>query len=150
MTGRFDEAYLRTIGAVVTRKSVALEESGGPSATFHMLIWDVMGNREFEQLFRDAYFSRAAGVIAVFDLTRPSTLAPLSYWPDGARAAVGPKPVVVLANKTDLKDRIAVDDAEIRSVLGPLGHPVLRTSALTGENVERAFVMLAQEILQAT
>lgn len=149
VTGRFDEAYLRTLGALVTRKSITLEESGGRRATFHMLIWDIMGTREFEQLFRDAYFSRAAGVIAVFDLTRPNTLASLTYWLDGVRSAVGEKPVVVLANKADLKDQVAVDDPEIRAVLGSLKHPVFRTSARTGENVEQAFVMLAREILRA-
>jgi len=113
-----------------------------------MMILDIMGKQTFLQLFRDAYFSGAKGVLAVFDLTRRESLRDLVRWIDSIRETVGPIPVVALGNKLDLTSRIEVDDRAIKAVLGPLGIPFVRTSAKTGENVEEAFIGLARDIAE--
>ena len=146
VTGQFDESYIRTLGAVVTKKTVRLKDPSGGDVQLDMVILDIMGKRTFMQLFKDAYFSGARGVLAVFDMTRKSSLKDLITWINGVRETVGPIPVVVLANKTDLVERQEIRDEDIAEVIGPLGLKVLRTSARTGENVEQAFLGLAKEI----
>jgi len=148
VTGSFDESYIRTLGATVTKKEVDVSGPDGRPARVDMMILDIMGKQTFLQLFRDAYFSGAKGVLAVFDLTRRESLRDLVRWIDSIRETVGPIPVVALGNKLDLTSRIEVDDRAIKAVLGPLGIPFVRTSAKTGENVEEAFIGLARDIAE--
>ncbi len=148
-TGQFDESYIRTLGAVVTKRTVRLKEPSGRDVQIDMVILDIMGKRTFMQLFKDAYFSGARGILAVFDMTRKSSLRDLPTWFNSVRESVGQIPVLALANKTDLTDRIEVRDEDIAEVLGSRGIRVVRTSAKTGENVEDAFVNFARELTVA-
>ena len=144
--GTFSGEYLRTLGAAVSKKPVVVP--GEPEATrVDLVILDIMGARTFMQLFRDAYFSGAAGVLAVFDLTRKASLEELPAWIRGVRQTVGTIPVVAIGNKTDLPDRVTVGDADVEAVLAPFGVQAVRTSARTGENVEQAFLSLARAVL---
>ena len=149
VSGQFDDAYIRTLGAVVSKKTVAITDGRGTPAQVDMVILDIIGKRTFMQLFQDAYFSGARGVIAVFDLTRKATLRDLPAWIDGVRDTVGRVPVVALANKDDLANRIEAQDDDISKVLSPMGVTTMRTSAKSGENVERAFLELARGIVLA-
>ncbi len=148
VTGHFDESYIRTLGAVVSKKVVEVDVSGPVEAD--MVILDIMGKRTFMQLFKDAYFNGARGIIAVFDLTRTATLRNLVPWINGVYDSVGAIPVAFLANKIDREEDVEVTDAEIEQVLGTFRRPVLRTSAKTGANVEQAFHSLATEIVRAS
>ncbi len=146
VSGLFDESYIRTLGAVVSKKTVELPDDGGSPVHVDMVILDIMGKRTFMQLFKDAYFSGARGILAVFDLTRKASLQGLIPWINGVRETVGPIPVVVLANKVDRAERIEVREEDIEAVLGPMGLTAVKTSAKTGENVEDVFIGLAKSI----
>jgi len=148
VTGQFDDSYIRTLGAVVSKKTVELREHG-QKVQVDMVILDIIGKRTFMQLFQDAYFSGARGVLAVFDLTRKATLRELPAWINGVRETVGRIPVVALANKDDVKDRHEIHEDDINSTLLPIDVTVMRTSAKNGENVERAFLQLATGIVLA-
>jgi small GTP-binding protein len=149
VTGQFDELYIRTLGAVVSKKTVAVQESRSTPTQVDLVILDIIGKRTFMQLFKDAYFSGARGILAVFDRTRRSTLNELPAWITGVRETVGQIPVVALSNKDDLKDRSEARDDEVSKILEPLDVTLMRTSAKTGENVERAFLELARTIVLA-
>ncbi|TLZ62637.1 MAG: GTP-binding protein [Methanobacteriota archaeon] len=149
VTGQFDELYIRTLGAVVSKKTVAVQEARGSPTQVDLVILDIIGKRTFMQLFKDAYFSGARGILAVFDRTRRSTLNELPAWISGVRETVGQIPVVALANKDDIKDRHEARDDEVTKILEPLDVTLMRTSAKTGENVERAFLELARTIVLA-
>ncbi len=145
--GTFDESYLRTLGASVAKKTVDVAIGEGGFVQVEMVILDIMGKQTFLHVFEDAYLTGAAGIVAVFDLTRRRTLQELPRWIETARSAVGPIPTAVLANKTDLTGQAEVGEEDAASALGPLGLRFLRTSAKTGENVEEAFLGLAREIV---
>ncbi len=147
VSGQFDETYIRTLGAVVSKKSIDLQSRDGSPTRVDMVILDIIGKRTFMQLFKDAYFSGARGILSVFDLTRKSTLRELPAWINGVRETVGRIPVVVLANKDDMKDRHEVRDDDIASILADMDVTTLRTSAKSGENVERAFRDLAEGVV---
>ncbi len=149
VSGAFDESYIRTLGAVVSKKSVALGRVGDRPIQVDMMILDIMGKRTFLQLFKDAYFNGAKGIIAVFDTTRKASLSGLTPWIDGVRDSVGSIPVYVLANKIDLRDRLETREEDSRNVLASYESPILYTSAKTGENVEEAFQGLAKAIVES-
>src|SRR3989442_7071669 len=150
VSGAFDESYIRTLGAVVSKKSVALGSMQGRPVQVDMMILDIMGKRTFLQLFKEAYFHGAKGVLAVFDMTRAQSLRDLTKWIDGVRDSVGPVPVYALGNKTDLTHRREVNTEDASTVLASYECPVMYTSAKTGENVEQAFQGLAKTIVEST
>lgn len=150
VSGAFDESYIRTLGAVVSKKSVTLGSMKGRPVQVDMMVLDIMGKRTFLQLFKDAYFNGAKGILAVFDMTRKASLRDLTLWIDGVRDSVGPIPVYALGNKIDLRERCEIKEEDVRSVLHSYECPILYTSAKTGENVEQAFQGLAKTIIESS
>lgn len=150
VSGAFDESYIRTLGAVVSKKMVTLGTWHGRPVNVDLMILDIMGKRTFLQLFKDAYFNGAKGILAVFDVTRKASLRDLTMWVDGVRESVGPIPVYALGNKTDLKERRETNDEDAHKILDSYECPILYTSAKTGENIEEAFQGLAKTIIEAS
>lgn len=143
VSGAFDDAYIRTLGAIVTKKSLDLQEVGGQAVHVDLTILDIMGKRTFLELFQDAYFYGARGVLAVADLTRRPTLEALGPWVRSVEARSGRLPVVLVVNKADLLDRADFGPGEIETTSKAFGAEAFLTSAKTGENVEEAFRRLA-------
>src|SRR3989475_10638813 len=150
VSGAFDESYIRTLGAVVSKKSVALGSMQGRPVQVDMMIMDIMGKRTFLQLFKEVYFHGAKGVLAVFDMTRAASLRDLSRWIDGVRDSAGPIPVYALGNKTDLTARRAGNPEDAANILRSHEWPILYTSAKAGDNVEQAFQGLAQTLVESS
>ncbi len=137
--GRFDDKYLTTVGVVVSRKAIIRSD-----LALHLLIWDLAGGRDFSQ---SGYLLGAAGALLVCDLTRTSTLATFQEYVTQVRQVNPHIAIVLLANKSDLNEERAISEEQLLSVARQLSSPVLLTSAKTGENVERAFSTLADELM---
>ena len=150
VSGAFDESYIRTLGAVVSKKTMDLGPIRGSSVNVDMMILDIMGKRTFLQLFKEAYFHGAKGILAVFDVTRRNSLQDLTKWIDGVRESVGPIPIYALGNKVDLTERRETTEEDAASVLRAYECPILYTSAKTGSNVEGAFQGLARSIVETS
>ena len=89
------------------------------------------------------YYSGAAGVILVYDVTRRRSFAELPNWVEEAYESIGRKvPVLVVGNKIDLPDR-AVDPYEAKKWAEDQGFFYMETSAKTGEGVADMFTILA-------
>ncbi len=140
----FDDRYVQTLGTKVSKKELLIEHPGLDQAmNVHMTIWDIMGQKGFRELLKDAYFQGASGVVAVCDLTDRSTLDDLDDWIESVHAIAGKVPAVFVANKADLTDNRKFGDAEIAQVAEAHGSLHYLTSAKTGAEVEKAFRKLA-------
>lgn len=139
----FDESYIRTLGAVPTKKALDLVASEGRPVHVDLTILDIMGRRTFLELFKDAYFHGAQGILAVVDVTHRATLERIGGWVTGVRSVAGDVPIVLVANKADLAERAEYGAAEVKSVARSLGGESFVTSAKTGDDVEAAFHRLA-------
>lgn len=145
----FEDRYLMTMGAKVVSKDLDFHPPGGvEERRVSMLIWDVMGAKGVKDLLQEAYFYKASGILAVCDLTRSETLESLRDWIASVEAIAGSVSCIVLANKVDLKGKLAVQDAEIHRLCGTINAPYLKTSAKTGENVEVAFSWLVRSMFE--
>ncbi len=142
---QFDDRYISTLGAKVSKKEIVVDAADGAIA-IDMTIWDIMGEKGFRELLKEAYFHGAQGVLAVCDVTRKETLEDLDEWVAAVVKVTGQVPVEFLANKADLQDQQVVKEADLVKATGTHGAPFLFTSAKTGENVERAFAELAKII----
>ncbi len=109
-----------------------------------MIIYDIMGAKEFRSLLREAYFFGANGLIAVCDLTSGDTYESLEDWIVNAFNVTGHVPVELLGNKADLRDDLVISESEMKSLGESYGGPHKLTSAKTGANVEMAFEEIAE------
>src|SRR5256712_4059595 len=64
VSGPFDESYIRTLGAAVSKKSAALGLTRGPARHGDMMSLAIMGKRTLPQLFKEAYFHGAKAALA--------------------------------------------------------------------------------------
>ena len=144
---QFDDRYISTLGAKVSKKEIKTDGPNG-GMDIDMTIWDIMGEKGFRELLKEAYFHGAQGVLAVCDVTRKETLDELEEWVAAVVKVTGNIPVEFLANKADLKDEMAVDEADVGAAAESHNAPWMFTSAKTGENVEIAFAKLAQLIAE--
>ena len=142
---QFEDRYISTLGAKVSKKELTIDGAGG-DIDVDMTIWDIMGEKGFRELLKEAYFHGAQGVLAVCDVTRGETLTDLDDWIAAVVKVTGNIPIALLANKVDLKDERVVSDDDVKKMAEAHRAPHLPTSAKTGENVEAAFATLAKLI----
>jgi small GTP-binding protein len=142
----FSDDYIQTVGTKTSLKKIEVPfPEYDVVVSFSMMIWDILGQRDYRSL-HSMYFRGAAGGILVFDNTRPESLLSLEDWRESFFRVVKTVPLVVLGNKWDLQDNVAVPPEDREKVGLKYNCPVLNTSALTGENVEEAFMTLARII----
>ncbi len=146
--GVFDETYIRTLGAVPTKKTVDLPDVAGRAVRLDLSILDIMGKLTFLQLFQEAYFRGARGILAVADITRPSTVTSLETWIASVESTSGTLPSVVVVNKMDLSPAVELERAEIERVAKVDPSDCFLTSAKSGANVETAFRRLALRVAE--
>lgn len=145
VSGRFDEKYIATIGTKTTAKHLEIPV-GNRTNRIKLQIWDILGARSHSKIQRRA-FRRADGAFLVLDLTRRETLYSFDLWLHSLFETTGEIPVVVLANKCDMKPDFDTD--RIRVLSEDYGIPYFFTSAKTGENLGEAFNALGEMMVKS-
>jgi small GTP-binding protein len=128
---------MTTVGVRVNNKTIEIE-----GEQVNILLWDIAGEARQDKV-PPAYFLGSAGIIYVFDLSRPYTkeniTIDISYLtnllPFAALRIVGNKKDLLTANEID----------ELLKSMPQKPHVL--TSAKTGEEVEDLFYNLAKEFL---
>ncbi|MGI0148712.1 MAG: Rab family GTPase [Thermoplasmata archaeon] len=146
----FDDRYITTLGAKVSKREVVFSLPDRKQIQMDITIWDIMGEKGFRDLLKEAFFHGAKGVLGVADLTRYSTLKELDDWVQSVFKVVGVIPVVYAINKVDLKDDVMIlyGGKEISEATRAFEAPYFYTSAKTGENVDKLFRRLGSMVLR--
>lgn len=135
----FSERYLSTVGVKIDRKPMEVD---GVALT--LVLWDLAGRDGHEDI-TTSYLRGAHGVLYVADGTRRETCDQLSELRALVREAAGEVPELLALNKSDLKERWQLGDADERTLAG--AWDVVRTSAKTGEGVEQIFQRIGRAML---
>lgn len=148
VVNKFDDKYLTTVGTKVSKKNINLIHDSNLNIALTLLIWDVLGQKEFRRL-HSVFYQGAKGALIVCDVTRLETLESLPGWVESIHKTNGPIPLVFLANKIDLKEHYAFPITEFEAVSAKFDAPFFLTSAKTGENVEVAFNRIAERMVKS-
>ncbi|MFX1537880.1 MAG: Rab family GTPase, partial [Promethearchaeota archaeon] len=154
----FQIDYQMTIGADLAAKTSDIVYTGGKQIKY--LIWDLAGQPRFTNV-RKIYYMSAVGALVVFDITRPESYQNIVKWMNELwrNNGRGPVPLIVLANKTDLckaglpcvsKEKIQAFVSRLSQISEKYrGFKIyfLPTSAKTGQNIEQAFELLGESIV---
>jgi small GTP-binding protein len=150
VTNMFDDRYITTVGTKVSKKELMIRKpEHGIDVQIDMTIWDIMGEKGFRELLKDAYFYGANGILGVADITREKTLDDLDDWIDSTMKVAGKIPLLIAINKTDLEEAAHVGDKEVSQLAKAFNCPFVYTSAKTSDNVEDAFYQIGEMTLDA-
>jgi small GTP-binding protein len=149
----FKTEYLSTLGA-----DFAVYETPIEGVTIRWQIWDLAGQAKFVDVLKTFYYG-SFGAVVVYDATRKETQDSVQEWTQSiwAHSTYPEKiPIVLLANKIDLKKQIAAKTASgkklAKSLASKRGGPVpyFETSAKTGHKVQEAFEELGRLVIEFT
>nr|CAB99174.1 related to GTP-binding protein rab2 [Neurospora crassa] len=158
--GRFVTHHDVTIGVEFGSRIVPVaSDPPVPQKHMKLSLWDTAGQETYKSVTR-SYFRGASGALLVFDLSRKQTFEHVTDWLNDLRAIAEPDIVVILVgNKADLTEANDENEGENnkREVTRKEAEEWARrngvleyveTSAKSGENVEKAFMRVAERIYQ--
>lgn len=141
---KFADSYIPTIGVDVTVKRITTDNQ-----KVKILLWDTAGQEVFGRI-RPMYFEGAFGCIIVYDITRLESFKDLEGWitefrtPDRAKA-----PIVIVGNKTDLKEQRVVSTDEGKNFAEKHSVPFIECSAkLGGNEIESVYTTFVRKYLE--
>ena len=148
-----EEAYMSTLGV-----DLASHKHIDEDIEIMFQIWDMGGQQEYSKLRKKQYIGSEGGLL-VFDKSRPETFAGLEQWLIELNSSIKDKvPILVLGNKEDLLEEAQNDlwNEQARTFVSEFKtkYPNIEliefysTCALTGINVDEAFIDLGRIIIR--
>eukprot|EP00211_Chloroparvula_japonica_P015367 CAMPEP_0119136840 /NCGR_PEP_ID=MMETSP1310-20130426/22237_1 /TAXON_ID=464262 /ORGANISM="Genus nov. species nov., Strain RCC2339" /LENGTH=202 /DNA_ID=CAMNT_0007127869 /DNA_START=113 /DNA_END=721 /DNA_ORIENTATION=- len=145
--GKFKSNVTNTVGAAFGAKKVISDNN-----SLTLGIWDTAGSERYESMSR-IYYRAARAALVCYDVTSQSSFEKVRFWveelmqnEDGCQIYI----VATKVDKLDDGDLEAVDPKEVTQYAESISAYVYRTSAKTGEGVERLFQAVADNYLQKT
>jgi small GTP-binding protein len=141
----FESDYKRTIGSDFAIKRLNLENI---DAQVTLQVWDLAGQPRFESV-RQGFYRGSRGGLLLYDVTRRRTFLNVENWKEEAFSNLQNEiPLILVANKVDLKDSRVVTVEEGEKYAKKNGFIYVESSALTGENVEEAYSTLCLKMIE--
>jgi len=137
----FRRKYIPTIGVNMSTRKVQYKDY-----LVEFILWDIAGQVKFQKMRRLFYEGTNAQII-VCDLTRQETYDSLKTWFKDVKDHVTKDiPVVIVGNKSDLI--LQITEGSLKSLANELNCACFMTSALTGQNVDETFNLLAEKLIK--
>ncbi|XP_074640837.1 ras-related protein Rab-10-like [Tubulanus polymorphus] len=141
----FNTTFISTIGIDFKIKTVEL---GGKK--IKLQIWDTAGQERFHTI-TTSYYRGAMGIMLVYDITNDKTFDNISKWLRNIEEHANEDvEKMILGNKCDMDEKRRVPKERGTLIAREHNIPFLETSAKSNINVEKAFMDLAQAILNKT
>jgi len=151
-----------TIGVAFATKSISIDSSTTPdkdTSTAHtpsarnsvkLQVWDTAGQERYRAL-SSAYYRGALGALVVYDITNRQSLESIPKWLEEIdRYCTQDIVVILVGNKLDLNDQRCITVEEGKSLAAKENMFFIETSAKDATNIEKAFILLSKEIIQAS
>jgi small GTP-binding protein len=142
----FKNSYHSTVGVEISKKTIDLAEN----TKINFAIWDIGGQITQMTPYRKRFYEGANAAFIVIDRTRPESLKSVQKWHNEVSRFIGKNVnIIIVANKSDLEEKISVSEEEIKNVANQHGFHYILTSAKTGENVNDLFLYIAYRFLES-
>ncbi|CAM9023683.1 unnamed protein product [Wickerhamomyces anomalus] len=136
-----------TIGAAFITKTIQLD----PQTSIKFEIWDTAGQERYKSL-APMYYRNANAAILMFDLTDSQSFDKMIKWENELNLQAPENLIIkIVGNKLDLKNKPSsnlIEDAKIMDFINKNDKNLsyIETSAKTGENVDKLFETIAQDL----
>jgi len=141
-TNTFTNDYLTTIAMDVTNKKLVVD-----GFNISLALWDTSGQERFSAL-RKRYYQGAKGIIFVYDITRPESYRNIEKrWIPEVNEVLEDYVPALWGTKADLADQRVVSKNSGDRLARRMQAYFFETSALSGQNVNDAFMSLSRLVL---
>ena len=141
LKNQFREDSKATVGVEFGSKQFTVENH-----QIKAQIWDTAGQERYKAI-TSAYYKGAKGAFVVYDITRKNTFETVNKWVSDISAAADKKiTLILIGNKNDLEDQRQVTKEMGEEKAKELGLAFMETSACSGENLDKAFQVMINEI----
>ncbi len=142
----FDSNTKETVGVEFGSKNFLI---GKKQDIVKAQIWDTAGQERYRSVTK-AYYKGAKGALLVYDITRKTTFENVDNWIIDLRTN-GDKDILIIlvGNKTDLEENRQVSIEEVKSKAETYNIAFLETSAKSGDNINKAFTELVEQVYKA-
>ncbi len=140
----YKESYIATIGVDFKIRTIELD-----GKVVRLQIWDFASNQRYRVFdYPTHYFRYSHGIMGVYDITDQKSFYDIQKWLlDSANLFAYNPAKLLIGCKADLHHQRQVTAG--KAFADTLNIPFLETSAKTGENVERSFLLLAASIKES-
>lgn len=139
----FTEGQSSSLGVDFRFRTVKMEKK-----TIKLQIWDTAGQEKYRTI-TSAYYRGADGVILVFDVCNPDSYRHITEWKSEVnRYASENCRTMLLGNKIDKVTERQVSNETAKAYADANSLPYVEISALTGENIEAAFMQLTESMIR--
>ena len=140
----FDSTTKETVGVEFDSKNYNFGEK-----TIKAQIWDTAGQERYRSVTK-AYYKGAKGALLVYDISRRITFENIDNWLIDLRTN-GDKDILIIliGNKSDLNSKREVNKDEAETKAEQYNIAFLETSAKNGDNIDKAFGELVEQVYNA-
>ena len=140
----FDSTTKETVGVEFDSKNYNFGEK-----TIKAQIWDTAGQERYRSVTK-AYYKGAKGALLVYDISRRITFENIDNWLIDLRTN-GDKDILIIliGNKSDLNSKREVNKDEAETKAEQYNIAFLETSAKNGDNIDKAFTELVEQVYNA-
>ena len=131
--GKFDENRIASIGVDFETKPLKYK-----GKSYIIQLFDTAGQERFRSII-NGYYNMAKGIFIVFDLTNENSLNSIDYWVNNVKENNQEGKIVILGNKSDLKNEILKEEIINRQLEKYKDTVFIKTSAKTNKNINEAF-----------
>ena len=143
LRNEFHEDSKATVGVEFGSKQFNIE--GHP---IKAQIWDTAGQERYKAI-TSAYYKGAKGAFVVYDITRKQSFESVDRWINDLRAAADKNlSIIIIGNKCDLEDQRQVNKEQGEEKAKNFEVAFMETSALSGENLDKAFEKMINEVFK--
>ena len=139
-----DSTTKETVGVEFDSKNYNFGEK-----TIKAQIWDTAGQERYRSVTK-AYYKGAKGALLVYDISRRITFENIDNWLIDLRTN-GDKDILIIliGNKSDLNSKREVNKDEAENKAEQYNIAFLETSAKNGDNIDKAFSELVEQVYNA-
>ena len=133
-----------TSGATFSSKVVTLSNKN----KIKLEIWDTAGQERYRAL-KKMFYKDAAAAILVCDITDKNSFDQIKeYWVDQIKQNNDNIILIIVANKSDLYEKEAIDENEVRNYANELNANFIVCSALNRSGIEDIFVAVGNNYFE--
>ena len=143
LKGEFQENTKATVGVEFGSKLFKIDNHN-----IKAQIWDTAGQEKYKAI-TGAYYKGSKGAFVVYDITRRDTFESADRWINDLKVTADPKiNIMLIGNKSDLEDKREVLKEQGEEKAKSFNCAFLETSALKGDNIDKGFEMMVNEIFK--
>ena len=144
LNDEFDPDSKATVGVEFGTKDFKIEEK-----LVKVQIWDTAGQERYRSI-TNAYYKGAKGCLLVYDITNKFSFESLDRWLDELKNnGDSDISIMLVGNKNDLESDRAISLEEGKNFAEFHKMAFIETSALNGNNIEKAFSELISDVYKS-